>query len=58
LEPGTITGLELPALLELVRGATSGRDPAEETSGRDPAEEPAPDDLDKVPPLVPYMVGR
>jgi hypothetical protein len=49
LEPGTITALELPALLELVRGATSGRDPAEE---------PAPDDLDKVPPLVPYMVGR
>jgi len=44
LVPGTITGLELPARPELVRGVTSGRDPAEE---------PSPVDLDKVPPLVP-----
>jgi hypothetical protein len=49
LDPGTITGLELPAVPELVRGVTSGRDPAEE---------PPLDELFNAPPLVPYMVGR
>lgn len=44
-----ITGLELPTPVEPVRGVTKGRAPAEE---------PEPDDLFRVPPLVPYKVGR
>jgi len=49
LDPGTITGRELPTLPELVRGATSGRELPED---------PEPAALGRVPPLVPYKVGR
>jgi hypothetical protein len=49
LDPGTITGRELPVLPELVRGATSCREPADE---------PLPVEPDADPELPPYTVGR
>ena len=44
-----ITGRELPVLPELVRGATSCREPVDVPVLVDP---------EAVPPLFPYMVGR